>query len=223
MSARGRPLRAGRLAGHRAAAGPAGPAALLALLAAVLTGCSSAAAGPTTLSGGAPAARPSAAQSAVADGFHSTRTYQNVAVPVRIRIPKIGVDSELIRLNRQRDGSLATPTDGEHAGWWVGGARPGQPGPAVIAGHVDWDHSLGVFFHLLDLRPGDLVYVDRADHTTARFRVTSLTEVPKSRFPTDLVFAQDLHTSLRLVTCGGVFDHDHRTYLDNVIVFAVPA
>jgi hypothetical protein len=67
-----------------------------------------------------------------------------------------------------------------------------------------------------------MVYVDRADGSTARFRVTSKIRVPKSRFPTDLVFAPTLDPSLRLVTCGGRYDSAHRNYLDNVIVFAVP-
>jgi len=53
-------------------------------------------------------------------------------------------------------------------------------------------------------------------------RTPGLARVPKSRFPTDLVFAPTLEPSLRLVTCGGSFDRATGSYRDNVIVFAVP-
>ena len=46
--------------------------------------------------------------------------------------------------------------------------------------------------------------------------------VAKTAFPTDLVYAPTLEPSLRLVTCGGVFDQAKGSYLDNVIVYADP-
>jgi sortase (surface protein transpeptidase) len=198
------------------------PAALLAGAALLLGlgGCSSPARGQA---GPGPAARPAPAASAAADAFQSSRTYRKVPLPVRLRIPKAGVDSVLEHLGRAANGTMALPLRAERAGWYAEGPRPGQPGPAVIIGHVDWDHGPAVFFHLDELDPGDLVYVDRADGSTARFRVTRLSQVPKRRFPTDLVFAPTLQRSLRLVTCGGSFDHAAGSYRDNVIVYAVPA
>jgi len=109
------------------------------------------------------------------------------------------------------------------AAWWAEGPRPGQRGPAVIVGHVDWNKRPAVFFRLDALRRGDLVYVDRADGTTARFRVNGTRRVPKDRFPTELVYAPSLEPALRLITCGGEFDRTAGNYRDNVIVFAVPA
>ena len=64
--------------------------------------------------------------------------------------------------------------------------------------------------------------VDRADGSTAEFRVTQVKQVAKSDFPTDEVYAPDLAPSLRLITCGGDFDYRTHNYLDNVIVFASP-
>ncbi len=184
-----------------------------------LSGCSTSAGG----GGGVRQAAGTPAPRAVADSFRSSRTHQAVPLPVRVRIPRAGVDSVLERLGRAADGTMALPSHPGHAGWYAGGPRPGQPGPAVVVGHVDWDHSPAVFFHLDELRPGDPVYVDRADGSTARFRVTGSTVVPKTRFPTDQVFAPTLQPALRLVTCGGSFDRATRNYRDNVIVFAVPS
>lgn len=202
-------------------------ALLLGCAVALLAGC-----GPATSAPGAAPAppagtpgrvKPTPIASPAADKFKSVRTYKDVAAPVRLRIPAAGVDTPLESLGREADKSIALPTRPELAGWFDGGPRPGQPGPAVIIGHVDWDNSPAVFFRLRSLTPGDLITVDRADGTVARFRVTARKQVAKSDFPTDEVYAPDLAPSLRLITCGGSFDHTSGNYLDNVIVFAAPA
>jgi len=192
-------------------------AALAAALAAVLTG----AAPPPEQAVTGPAAAPVTGP-LVADSFSSARTYAAVAPPVRLRIPDLGVDSRLDRLGVRPDGSVEVPERVSVAGWFAGGPRPGQPGPAVILGHVDSRNGPGVFARLVTVRKGARIRVDRADGTTVTFRVTSVSRVPKTRFPTDLVYAPTLDPSLRLVTCGGGFDRTRESYRDNVIAFAEP-
>jgi sortase (surface protein transpeptidase) len=157
------------------------------------------------------------------DAFRSTRTFEVVAVPVRLRIPAIHVDTAIERLGRQADGTIAVPESPHIAGWYAEGPRPGQPGPAVLLGHVDSVSGPGVFFDLAELSPGTTVNVDRADGSSVGFRVTGTARVPKTSFPTDLVYSPTLEPSLRLVTCGGSFDYRARSYRDNVIVYASPA
>src|SRR5205823_2963844 len=70
-------------------------------------------------------------------GFHSVRTYDQPAPPARLQIPVIGVSTPLVRLGRLPDGSIEVPHAWNTAGWYDQGSRPGQPGPAVILGHVD--------------------------------------------------------------------------------------
>jgi hypothetical protein len=140
--------------------------------------------------------------------------------PVRLRIPAIGVDSGLMDLGLDRSGSLEVPPDGFPAGWYTGAPTPGSLGPAIIAGHVDWAGSPGVFYSLRDLVAGDDITVDRADGTAARFRVESVQQFPKDAFPTDQVYADIDHAGLRLITCGGSFDRAARSYRDNIVVFA---
>jgi len=154
--------------------------------------------------------------------FRSVRTYKSVAVPVRLRIPSIGVDTSLVRLGLAPDGSIAAPTRWELAGWYEQGPRPGQPAPAVIAGHVDSRSGPAVFYRLRELPPGARVYVERADGSTIRFRVTESRRVAKSAFPADLVYSPTLQPVLRLVTCGGTFDATTGHYRDNIVVSAEP-
>ena len=184
-----------------------------------------------TVPAGSAAARPDRAPAPVGGpvvppqiaGFHSSRTFDLVAEPVRLRIPAVQVDTPLVQLGRQPDGTIAVPPTPKIAGWYAQGPRPGQAGPAVIVGHVDSASGPGVFFRLYQLPAGAIVYVDRTDGTSAGFRVVSMTRVPKTSFPTDLVYSPTLEPSLQLVTCGGSFDYRARSYRDNVIVSTVPA
>lgn len=145
------------------------------------------------------------------------------AAPTRVRVPSIEVESELVRLGVDADQVLVPPTDFGTAGWFAEGPAPGETGPAVIAGHVDSTDGPAVFFRLRELRPGDEVLVDRADGSTARFEVRSVQRYPKDAFPTEEVYGPTPRAELRLITCGGVFDTDERSYRDNVVVTAVLA
>lgn len=52
------------------------------------------------------------------------------------------------------------------------------------------------------------------------FRVTRIEHVSKDQFPTDQVYDDIGYPGLRLVTCGGAFNRQARSYVDNIIVFA---
>ncbi len=142
------------------------------------------------------------------------------ATPVRLQIPAIGVDSDLMELGLQTDGTLEVPPTGFPAGWYTGAPTPGELGPAIIAGHVDWGGQPGVFFDLRNLASGDEITVSRQDGSTARFRVDRVERFAKDQFPTQLVYADLDHAGLRLLTCGGNFDRQTRSYEDNLVVFA---
>ena len=147
-------------------------------------------------------------------------TERPAAPPVRVRVPAIGVDSQLLRLGTDATGALVPPDDFDRAGWFADGAVPGDVGPAVVAGHVDSIDGPAVFSRLGDLTSGDEVLLDREDGTTARFTVTGVGRYPKSDFPTEAVYGPTPRAELRLVTCGGDFDRSARSYEDNVVVFA---
>ena len=127
----------------------------------------------------------------------------------------------MMPLGLQRNGSLQVPPDALTSGWFAGGPRPGQVGPAVIAAHVHWDGRWAVFRRISTLKYGDLIHVDRRDGTTVTFRVTRVGRYKKTAFPTRLVYGNLNYPGLRLITCDR-FDYTRRAYMDNVVVFAVP-
>lgn len=185
-----------------------------ALLAVLVTGCGTGSTGAEA----APAA-PTSSSPAAAVAEATT------AAPVRLLVPDIGVDTDLMELGLQADGSLEVPQTGFPAGWFTGAPMPGAIGPAVMAGHVDWAGEPGVFYDLRELEPADLITIARADGSSVVFAVTSVEQFAKDEFPTDAVYGDLDHPGLRLITCGGSFDPAERSYSDNIVVFAdlVPA
>ena len=139
--------------------------------------------------------------------------------PVRIEIPAIGVAAPVDPAGTNRDGTLEVPTDFARTSYYTGRPVPGDGGPAIIVGHVDGRRGRAVFYRLRELRPGAEVRVHRTDGSVVTFVVERSKQVPKKAFPTDEVYGPTPDPTLRLITCGGSFDHRTGHYRDNTIVF----
>jgi Sortase domain len=145
------------------------------------------------------------------------------SLPVSVYIPAIGVDSKLLYMGVNADGTIQVPsleTRSGEAGWYKYSVTPGQIGASVIEGHVDSYQGPAVFYRLGALRPGDTIDVTLADGSTAIFRVTGVREYLKSNFPAKTIYGAVDYAALRLITCGGVFDYATGHYLSSTVVFA---
>jgi hypothetical protein len=169
-------------------------------------------------------ASPSAGSPSASPARQSVATPLGASRPVSIRIPAFGVSSKVFPIGLADDGTLAVPQPGprlNQAAWFKNSPTPGQPGPAIIEGHVDSEQGPSVFFRLGDIRPGDRILVDRADGAHLVFRVDAVRDFMKKSFPTQLVYgAKDLSIpALRLITCSN-FDPSIRHHVGNEVVFA---
>jgi sortase (surface protein transpeptidase) len=128
----------------------------------------------------------------------------------------------VVEVGKADDGSIAPPMeDPVHAvGWYGLGPTPGEPGTAVMVGHVDTDDQAAVFQNLHQIQAGKLIEVSRKDRRVATFKVDSVESFPKAAFPADRVLVHDDVPRLALVTCGGEWIGGETGYADNVIVFA---
>ena len=146
------------------------------------------------------------------------------SIPTAIAIPALRIHSRLQRLGQNPDGTIQVPTPGplyNTPGWYRYSPTPGTLGPAIILGHVDSaNDGPSIFYRLGELKPGDTISITRADTTTAVFAVTAVRRYPKSSFPTHLVYGNTNQPALRLLTCGGTFDHATGHYRDNIVVYA---
>ncbi|MFF2125205.1 class F sortase [Streptomyces olivochromogenes] len=142
--------------------------------------------------------------------------------PTRLLIPKIDVDAPFTELSVDDEGKLQPPKadDTNLVGWYAKGVSPGEPGAAIIAGHVDTTTSAAVFADLRELEMGDRFTVKRADGRKATFVVDNADTFAKDDFPDKRVYADTRDAEVRLITCAGDYDHSAKDYTENLVVFA---
>jgi hypothetical protein len=144
------------------------------------------------------------------------------STPTKISIPAIGVSAPVDTVGLAANGAIGVPpvSDNNLVGWYSGGPAPGQLGPAVIVGHVDGPSGKAVFYRLGQLKPGEKVHLDLANHHVALFTIYSVEYYPKGKFPGDRVYGDMSRPGLRLITCGGDYLGGSVGYADNIVVYA---
>ncbi len=140
----------------------------------------------------------------------------------RLVIPRIGVDAHIEPLGLDHQGAMASPGDLDTVGWFNRGPGPGEPGDAVIDGHLGLPSEPAVFRDLRLLRPGDAIQMVWPDGRVADFRVASSEMVAASAQPAGL-FGRGGPARLSLITCAGQWEQSVRSYSDRLIVTATPA
>lgn len=144
--------------------------------------------------------------------------------PTKVTIPTLSISAPVEPVGVQTDQQMQIPEDISRVGWYRYGAAPGSPtGSAVLAGHVDdKEQGIGVFGSIGTLAPGDQVDVTLADGRTLTYQVLSREIFDKSSVPWDRVFDRTGPPRIVLVTCGGSFNASESSYVDNILVTAVP-
>jgi hypothetical protein len=158
-------------------------------------------------------------------------TEKETPFPVAMDIPAIdAVANPLEPLELDYKDELEVPPVDQpwKAGWFVDGVRPGDDGPAVIAAHVNGPvyDSLGrrfsipgLFYQLHNLKPGDQVHILRSDDSEVTFEVYGLEKYSKDAFPTEKVYGNTKGPELRLITCGGAYNHEKGHFEDNWVAY----
>ncbi|NNF56480.1 MAG: class F sortase [Acidimicrobiales bacterium] len=141
--------------------------------------------------------------------------------PVRISVPRLGIDGPIIPVGIATDRQLDVPA-ALTAGWYRHSALPGGAGAAVIAAHVDYAGKPGLFFDLRLTDVGDEIVLESPDGTLRTYRVTSVQLYDKTELPSTELFRSAGAHGLHLVTCGGIFDPLTRSYRGNQVVTALP-
>ena len=138
--------------------------------------------------------------------------------PRSLRISAQGILGPIQRLGVTPDGALAVPTNINFAGWYVGSARPGDPGLSVIDGHITGQFSNGIFNKLRAVTIGSVIEIEFGDHSIRRFEVVDKQVLPQDKAAAFL-FAKrpDIESQLNLITCS-VFDRTTKTYTHRTVV-----
>jgi sortase (surface protein transpeptidase) len=145
--------------------------------------------------------------------------------PVRLVIPALGVNAPIESVGTDpATGQMRLPSNVSTVAWWSYGAMPGDSsGTTVLAAHVDYNGSYGLFFHLGQLPKGAVATVKTANGSSYSFHVVARRQVPKPALSGQDIFRTTGAPRLVMVTCGGDFLPAERSYVDNVVVYATRA
>ena len=139
--------------------------------------------------------------------------------PATILIPSLNVHRPVEAVGLDRRGTLDVPQNLWNAGWFKWGPTPGAPGDAVIEGHAGYPNAPLLFARIGQLRPGSQIVVVLADGSRRLFLVDSSASWPAGTVPPGLGDPTG-EPRLSLITCGGAFDDQNKTYADRVVVEA---
>lgn len=142
--------------------------------------------------------------------------------PESLRIPSLDVDMPVVPVGVKDDGGMEIPERPSVAGWYRFGKTPTDAeGATVLAAHVDdRDYGVGPLAELRYAEEGSEVSVTDADGVDTRYTVESVTYIPRAQLPVADLFTRDGPRTLVVITCGGSFDEQTRSYSDNVVLVA---
>ena len=140
--------------------------------------------------------------------------------PARLLIPQINVDAAVEARGLDANRNMDIPKNFRDVAWYRLGPAPGQPGNALINGHVNWWTGDAVFTRLAQVRIGDEIAVVRADGATVRFKVASKRVVDANARIASL-FEPSSVATLTLITCTGVWNPLTQSNTQRLLVSAV--
>jgi sortase A len=141
-------------------------------------------------------------------------------IPAEIDIPDIGVDANVISLGLTKEGAMDVPSNDLDVGWFKPGYRPGVPGHAVVAGHVDSKTGPAVFFKLKKLKKGSKIIVRSKSGEEKVFRVVGSESYPYKDAPLKEIFGPADKAYLNLITCTGLYSRSQGTHQQRLVVTA---
>lgn len=152
--------------------------------------------------------------------FSSEAARATSSLPSRLIIPALNIDTKVQHVGIKPNGKMANPNNFSDVGWYKYGTVPGASGSAVMAGHVDNALGLdGIFKHLEKLKTGDEIFVVTRGGARLHFIVTDSEWYPYTEVPIELLFNKKDKPRLNLVTCGGTWIKDARSYDKRLVVF----
>jgi len=137
-------------------------------------------------------------------------------IPVHIYFPSRKLDADIYPVGLTKDNAMDTLDSATDAAWYEDGPSPGEPGNALLNGHVHWKGTVGTFSILKEMKAGEPVVIKYDNDTYKYFTITSidvylLGEVPPS------VMSLGGESRTTLITCLGDYDRKLGTSRSRVV------
>jgi LPXTG-site transpeptidase (sortase) family protein len=142
-------------------------------------------------------------------------------LPVRLRIPQIGVDTTFEYVGLTTEGAMDAPKGPDHVAWFNLGPRPGETGSAIVAGHYGWKNSIpAVFDNLGKLQKGDKFSIQDKQGVITTFAVQEVRAFGEHDDASSVFGSRDDGAHLNLITCGGIWNATTKSYSNRLVVFS---
>lgn len=145
----------------------------------------------------------------------------SAGLPVRLKIPVIGVDSAVIPVGLTSGGAMGAPESPDEVAWFNLGPRPGENGSSAMAGHFGWkDNIPAVFDNLHEMKEGDKIYVEDEKGAVVTFVVRETREYDSNADASQVFTLDDGKAHLNLITCQGSWNTSSQSRPKRLVVFA---
>lgn len=141
-------------------------------------------------------------------------------VPESIVIPSINLKAPILPVGLQKDGTMEVPKDVMKVGWYTNGAKPGQSGNVVLAGHVDNYLGPGIFFNLKEVTINDEIIISNQTKSIS-YKVIKVQKYPYQEGPLEEIFGFTSQERLHLITCTGTYNPFNGTHSERLVVTAI--
>jgi len=142
-------------------------------------------------------------------------------LPIRLKIPKIGLDAAIESIGLTAQGAVDVPQDPGNAAWYNIGPFPGDVGSAVITGHFGrWKNGDdSVFDNLNKLSAGDSLSIEDENGVKTNFVVRELRLYDQNETVPEVFISNDGKAHLNLITCDGIWNSTSKTFSKRLVVF----
>ena len=142
-------------------------------------------------------------------------------------LPTARIRADIVQVGRTPRGAIGSPDNPFVIGWYNVGAKPGEPGNAILAGHRDYEDidgnvGTGVCWELNRVKVGDQMIIRDAEQNIAWvYEVTeAVTLDPHDPNSARYLAATD-ESVVTLITCTGAFNPKTHTYSHRLVVVGV--
>jgi len=144
--------------------------------------------------------------------------------PRQLIIDSLGIDTNILPMSVLASGALDAPKTAWDVGWYNGSALPGAGyGALLIDGHVnDSLDRPGVFAAIGTLKSGDILKIQRGDGAEFSYNVKLVEQKPTSQVDMNRLLrpATEGKEGVNLITCGGTYNKQTKTYDDRILVYS---
>lgn len=142
-------------------------------------------------------------------------------LPIRIKIPKIGIDSIVEHVGLTEGGAVGSPVGPNNTAWFIESPIPGSIGSSIIDGHSGWKNNKpAIFDNLGKLKKGDEIYIESRGGIITTFVVRELKIYDKNDIALDVFNSSDNKSHLNLITCTGIWNTIENGHDSRIVVFA---